>query len=53
LNQNEIIIDDVFVFTVATEIMKSDDIEPLFVDECQRRTYWSIWKEAIQVELIS
>jgi len=27
-NQNEIISDDVFAFMVATEIMKSDNIEP-------------------------
>ena len=40
-NWSEIIIDDVFVFAVATEIMKSEDIEPHSVDECQRRIYWS------------
>jgi len=28
-NQNEIIIDDVFVFAVATKIMKTYDIEPI------------------------
>ena len=32
-NRNKIIIDDVFIFAVASEIMKSDDIEPFFIDE--------------------
>ena len=40
-NWNEIIIDDVFVFAVATENMKSDDIDPRSIDECQRRIDWS------------
>jgi len=33
--------------------MKSDGIKPRLVDECQSRTNWSKWKEAIQVELDS
>ncbi|KAM1101277.1 hypothetical protein ACFX2B_007573 [Malus domestica] len=33
--------------------MLSDDIEPHSVDECRRITYWSNWKQAIQVKLIS
>ena len=52
-NRNEIIVDDVFVFAVATEIISSDDIEPRSVDDCQRRVDWPKWKEAIQVELDS
>ena len=47
------IINDAFAYSVATDIMFSDDIEPRSVDECQRRTNWSNWKEAIQVELDS
>ena len=39
-NQNEIIIDDVFVFVVATKIRNSDEIEPYSVDEYQRRDDW-------------
>jgi len=50
-NQNENIIDDVFVFALAAKIMKSDDIEPPSNDECRYRTDWSKWKEAIYVEL--
>ncbi|KAM2185912.1 hypothetical protein PS2_030662 [Malus domestica] len=38
---------------VAINIMLSDDIEPRSVDECRRRTDWSNWKQAIQVELDS
>lgn len=44
------IVDDVFTYTVATNIMLSDDIEPRFVDKCRRRNYWSNWRQAIQVE---
>jgi len=32
-NRNKIIIDDVFISALATEIMISDDIEPCFVNE--------------------
>ncbi|KAM2483784.1 hypothetical protein ACFX1W_041378 [Malus domestica] len=34
-DQNEIIIDDMFAFAVAIEIILSDDIEPCSVDECK------------------
>ncbi|KAM2891650.1 hypothetical protein COP2_009915 [Malus domestica] len=34
-NRNEIIIDDMFAFAVATEIILSDDLEPRSVDECK------------------
>ena len=36
-DQNEIIIDDMFAFAVATEIILSDDIEPHSIDECKQR----------------
>jgi len=52
-NRNEIIIDDIYVFLVATEIITSDDIEPYSVDEYQRRDDWPKWKETIQAELDS
>ncbi|KAM1466174.1 hypothetical protein ACFX1X_045115 [Malus domestica] len=52
-NMNEMIIDDAFSYSVATDIMLNDDIEPRSFDECQRRTDWSNWKQAIQVELDS
>ena len=52
-NQNKMIVDDAFAYTVATDIMINDDIESLSVDECRRRTYWSNWKQTILVELDS
>ena len=52
-NRNEMIVDDTFAYLVATDIMLSDDIEPRSVNECRRRTDWSNWKQAIQVELNS
>ncbi|KAM2732016.1 hypothetical protein EV2_035619 [Malus domestica] len=52
-HRNEMIVDDALAFVIATEIMLNDDIEPHSVDECQRRTDWSNWKQAIQVKLNS
>ncbi|KAM1603471.1 hypothetical protein ACFX13_031052 [Malus domestica] len=52
-DQNEIIIDDMFAFEVATEIILNDDIEPRFVDECKQRQDRPKWKDAIQAELNS
>ena len=46
-DQNEIIIDDMFAFAVATEIILSDDIEPRSVDKCRQRKDWPKWKDAI------
>ena len=51
--RNEMIVDDAVEHVVATKIMLSNNIEPRFVDECRRRTDWSNWKQAIQVELDS
>ncbi|KAM1635107.1 hypothetical protein ACFXTN_011967 [Malus domestica] len=36
--------DDAFAYSVATDIILSDDIEPRSIDECRRRTDWSNWK---------
>ena len=46
------IIEDIFSFAVATEIM-IDDSEPHTVDECRQRYDWPKWKEAILAELAS
>ena len=51
--RHEIIIDDIFSFAIATEIIKDDDIEPRSVDECKQRHDWPKWKDAIQAELNS
>ncbi|KAM1090301.1 hypothetical protein ACFX19_018157 [Malus domestica] len=52
-DRNEIIIDDMFAFAIATEIILSDDIEPRSVDECRQRQNWPKWKDSIQAELNS
>ncbi|KAM2132334.1 hypothetical protein ACFX1Q_013733 [Malus domestica] len=43
-NQNKMIVDDQFAYTVATNIMLSNNIEACSVDEYRRRTDWSNWK---------
>ncbi|KAJ9558226.1 hypothetical protein OSB04_012840 [Centaurea solstitialis] len=53
LKRNETVIDDVFIFAVATDIMSNDDMEPRTIVECKRRTDWPQWKQAIQDELDS
>ena len=52
-DRNKIIIDDMFAFVVATEIILSDDIEPRSIDECKQRQDWPKWKDAIQEKLNS
>ncbi|BBG93440.1 transposable element gene [Prunus dulcis] len=47
------IIDDIFAFSVAAEIIKDDDIEPCSINECTQRQDWPKWKDAIQAELNS
>ncbi|KAM1621202.1 hypothetical protein ACFXTN_018093 [Malus domestica] len=37
-NKNEMIVNNAFDYSVATDIMLSDDIEPRFVNECRCRT---------------
>ena len=44
-DRNEIIIDDMFAFAVAIEIILSDDIEPCSVDECKQRQDCPKWKD--------
>ena len=51
-NQNEIIIDDMFAFLAAYEIMH-DNYEPRSIVECCKMQDWSKWEEAIQIELSS
>ena len=51
-NREEIIIDDIFSYTVATEIL-NDDYEPHNLNDCRQRSDWPKWKKAIQVELAS
>ncbi|KAM1731965.1 hypothetical protein ACFX11_017777 [Malus domestica] len=52
-DQNEIIIDDMFAFAIATEIILSDDLKPRYVGECKQRQDWPKWKNAIHADLNS
>ena len=51
-NRNDIIIDDMFAFSVAYEIMH-DDYESRSIIECRQRQDWPKWEEAIKTELSS
>lgn len=50
-HRNEIVIDNVFLFTVATEII--NDFEPKIVDEQRQMDDWPQQKKVIQTELTS
>ena len=53
-NRSDIIIDYIFAFQVAMDIVRNDeDQKPQTVDECQKMNDWPKWKEAIQTELKS
>ena len=51
-DRNEIVIDNMFAFSVANEII-NDDYEPRSTIECHQRQDWPKWKKAIQAELAS
>ena len=51
-DQNKIIIDDIFAFSVAQKIM-DDDCEPQSIIEFRQRQGWPKWEEAIKAELAS
>ena len=53
-NRSDIIIDNIFAFQFAMDIMRNDeDQEPQTVDECRKMNDWPKWKEVIQIELNS
>ena len=45
-DHKETIINDIFFFSLATEILNDDDLKPRSIDECQSRHDWSNWKKA-------
>ena len=48
MNHNDVIIDNIFAFQVAMDIMRNDeDQEPQIVDKCRKMNYWPKWTEAI------
>ncbi|KAF3653269.1 hypothetical protein FXO37_17067 [Capsicum annuum] len=52
LDPSKITMDNVFAYNVALNIMQdNEDLEPLSVEECRRRKYWTKWQETIQFEL--
>ena len=54
MNHNDVIIDNIFAFQVAMDIMRNEgDQEPQNVDECRKINYLPKWTEAIQTELNS
>ena len=53
-NRNNVIIDEIFSYSIAIDIISDeDDVEPRTVEECRRRHDWPKWKEVMQVELKS
>ncbi|WJZ86250.1 hypothetical protein VitviT2T_005726 [Vitis vinifera] len=53
-DRNNIVINNIFAFQVAFDIIRNDeDPEPRNVEECRHRNDWPKWKEAIQAELNS
>ncbi|KAL6316886.1 hypothetical protein AAG906_023541 [Vitis piasezkii] len=53
-DRGDIIIDNIFAFQVAMDIMRNDEYqEPQTVNECRKMKDWPKWKEAIQIELNS
>ena len=53
-NRSDIIINNIFAFQVAMDIMRNDEYqEPQTVNECRKMNDWLKWKEAIQIELNS
>ena len=53
-DRSDIIIDNIFAFQVAMDIMRNDEYqEPQTVNKCRKMKDWPKWKEAIQTELNS
>ena len=38
--RNSLLLDDVFAYSVAQEILNHEDVEPRSVDECQHEADW-------------
>ncbi|GLT86471.1 hypothetical protein SLE2022_046100 [Rubroshorea leprosula] len=53
-NRNDVVINDVFAFAIANDTVNENvDLEPKSIEECQQRSDWPKWKDAIQPELKS
>ena len=53
-NQNNIVVDNIFAYYVAVEIMQQDeDLQSRSVNMCKERNDWPKWKEATQIVFAS
>ena len=53
-DRSDTIIDNIFTFQVAMDIMRNDEYqEPQIVNECRKMNDWQKWKETILTELNS
>ena len=53
-NRNNIVINNIFTFQVASNIIKNnEDPKAQNLEECRHRNDWPKWKEVIQAELNS
>ncbi|KAL0415672.1 UNVERIFIED_CONTAM: Copia protein [Sesamum latifolium] len=53
-NQNEVIVDDIFAYNVALNVIHdNEDHEPKSIHECRQINDWPEWKDAIEAELNS
>ncbi|KAL0392725.1 UNVERIFIED_CONTAM: Retrovirus-related Pol polyprotein from transposon TNT 1-94 [Sesamum radiatum] len=53
-NRNEVIVDDIFVYNVALNVIhNNEDHEPKSIQECRQRNDWPKWKDAIEAKLNS
>lgn len=53
VDRSSTVVDDVYAYSVAQDIIDDDEVEHRSVADCQRRADWPKWKEAIQAELDS
>ncbi|KAF3453859.1 hypothetical protein FNV43_RR04300 [Rhamnella rubrinervis] len=54
MDHNDMIVDDIVLYSMATEIMNENkDNEPKSVEECRCRSDWFNWKDAIQAKFDS
>ena len=51
-DRNDIVINNIFVFQVALDIIRNDDnFEPQNMEECRHINGWPKWKKVMQTKL--
>ena len=54
MDQNSIVVNNIFVFQVAFDIIRNNgDSKSWNIEECRHRNDWPKWKETIYVEINS